>query len=68
MFLTSDNIRALTGRKRYTAQAKWLRNNGFIYRIAADGSPRVLISHVEKVMGGGAKEIRSKPNFDAISH
>lgn len=66
MFLTADNLHVLTGRKRYTAQANWLRNNGFNFRIAADGSPRVLISHVEKVMGGHAIKIRSTPNFDAV--
>jgi len=67
LFLSSDELYYLSGYKKPKRQIAWLRAAGFIFRIAADGHPRVDRSHYEKVMGCApdASSMRTKttPNF-----
>ncbi|WP_367184436.1 DUF4224 domain-containing protein, partial [Ferrovum sp.] len=37
IFLTPDEVKDLTGFQRPSKQIEWLRENGFAYRVAADG-------------------------------
>lgn len=70
MFLDADELRQLTNRVRYSAQAKMLRAMGIEHRKRADGTLVVLRSHVEQVLSGGAttkkKEKKTEPNWDAM--
>ena len=56
MFLTRDELQELTGFKYPSKQIEWLRAEGFIFRVAADGHPRVLQSAVLKILGGQITE------------
>jgi uncharacterized protein DUF4224 len=68
--LTTEELQELTGKKRPSAMARWLRDNGFFFRIAGDGYPRVDRQHYLKVMGGSANPAarrQTEPNFDAMN-
>lgn len=67
--LTRSELIELTGKKRPTAIARWLQDNGFSFRIAADGYPRVDRNHYHLVMcGSQSKSLgrRTEPDFDAM--
>ncbi len=69
MFLTDKELIGLTGYTYPSLQIKWLRANGFTFRIAADGHPRVDRSHYLKLMGGTSEaETRKKtePDFSSL--
>lgn len=51
MFLTQDELQELTAFKIPSKQIQWLKAEGFLFRVAADGHPRVLRSAVEELMG-----------------
>ncbi len=69
MILTDGELHQLTGFTRPTKQAAWLKAQGFTFRVGADGHPKVLKSHVEKVMGGNAQESKksAQPDFSAVA-
>ena len=52
MFLTKEELQALTGRQRRDAQVAALRQMGIEHKIRPDGSPAVLRAHVEELLGG----------------
>ncbi|MDD2753859.1 MAG: DUF4224 domain-containing protein [Candidatus Portnoybacteria bacterium] len=58
MFLNQDEIQTLTGRKRWTAQARWLREHGYHCEINAVGRPVVLRAEVERKLCGIVTESR----------
>lgn len=70
MFLDTSEIRELTQRSRHASQVKVLRSMGIEHRSRPDGSVAVLRSHVEDVLGGGAKISRklanTEPNWSAL--
>jgi len=68
MFLTPDEVQELTGYKYPSKQIQWLQREGFAFRVAADGKPRLLREAVIKALGGkcSVKEKRTEPNWDAI--
>ncbi len=69
LFLTADELRTLTGYQKPAKQIAWLRSQGFILRVAADGHPRVDRSHYLKVMGGTAEtgqHKKTEPNFGPL--
>lgn len=72
MFLTDDDIIALTGKLRSDAQARALDFMGISHKLRPDGSVAVLRAHVEKVFGEGvASKTRRKtqPDWDTpLSH
>ena len=47
MFLTRSEIEELTGYKTPATQTRWLQDNGFLFKIGADGYPRLLLTEVE---------------------
>jgi hypothetical protein len=64
--LSNEELHSLTGYQKPSRQIAWLRAEGFIFRIAADGHPRVDRSHYMKLMGGiahTAQQKRTEPNF-----
>lgn len=66
MFLTIAELVLLTGYKRRGCMIRWLAGNGFLFRIGADGYPRVLEEHVRQQLCGVASRSRNTPNFDAL--
>jgi hypothetical protein len=71
MFLTSDEVQAMTCRIQRSAQAKMLRSMGIVFKQRADGSLAVLRAHAEKEFGAApdrkpkAKEFQ--PNWAAAN-
>lgn len=68
MFLTEAEVADLTGYIKPSKQIQWLMRQGFNFRIAADGHPRVARDHVLKVMGATSGNVRAKtePNFSGV--
>ena len=69
MFLTRDEIAALTNRSRRSAQIRALRHLGIEHKIRPDGSVVVLRAHVEHILGGAAPVQHQKstePNWSAL--
>lgn len=68
MFLTNDQLAELTGFVRPSKQAEWLRREGFEFRVAADGHPRVLEAHVMKLMGVSdtVGKRKTSPDFTSL--
>jgi hypothetical protein len=69
--LTEAELRELTGYKRGKEQARWLKNNGFKFRLDKLGKPRVDRGHYNTKMGStsGARvePASSEPNWSAMS-
>ncbi|MGH8488369.1 MAG: DUF4224 domain-containing protein [Gammaproteobacteria bacterium] len=68
MFLTSGELRELTGYKRPTCMIRWLRENQFVFTVAADGYPRVLSEHVQTRLTNRPASVRALPNFAVLNH
>jgi hypothetical protein len=68
MLLTPDDLRDLTGFIRPSKQIEWLQREGFMYRVAADGHPRVDREHYLKMMGVAdmASKRRTAPDFSTL--
>ena len=68
MFLTAEDLQSLTGFTRPSKQIEWLRGQGFEFRVAADGHPRVLRDHVLRLMGAIdiASRRRTAPDFSSL--
>lgn len=68
MLLTPADLRELTGFSRPSKQIEWLRREGFTFRVAADGHPRVDRAHYLKLMGVTDLDARrrSAPDFSAL--
>ena len=49
--LSPEQLHELTGYKRGAEQARWLKENGFKFRLDRLGKPRVDRSHYETKMG-----------------
>jgi hypothetical protein len=52
--LTPEQLHELTGYKRGIEQARWLKENGFKFRLDRLGRPRVDRAHYEAKMGSKA--------------
>lgn len=68
MFLTEDQLSELTGFIRPSKQIEWLQREGFEFRVAADGHPRVLRDHVFRLMGVTdiAAKRKTAPDFTSV--
>ena len=71
MFLTRNEIQQLTGYKIPSAQIRWLQKNGILFRVGADGYPRILLSEVEFQMLSHTKStkhfsVQETPNFEVL--
>lgn len=70
MFLTRDEVRALTKRIQYSAQTKVLRAMGIEHRVRPDGSLAVLRLHIEQIFGGVSekrRQLSTEPNWGALN-
>jgi len=70
MFLSRDELVEFTGYKNPSSQMRWLQREGFYFRVAADGRPRVLKEAVINTLGGHFIEAergrRAEPLFENI--
>lgn len=69
MILTTDEIAALTGRRRKDAQLRVLRFMGIEHRVRPDGTVAVLRAHVERELGGqgqGKVDREIEPDWSAL--
>lgn len=68
MWMSQEQLFVLTDRKKPSLQIKWLIENNFVFKIGADGGPKVLISHVEEIMGIkiNISKRRKEPNEKAL--
>lgn len=63
-FLTTDEIRELTGKTRYSAQAKWLRERGYKIDQRDDGSVILLLEEMNaKLLSSPAKAGKFKRDW-----
>lgn len=65
MFLTDDELRALTGYQSAAGFVRWLDARGWRYERSRVGKVIVSRAHAEAMMGGGAPKAPG-PNFAAI--
>lgn len=67
MLLTRQQLEQFSGYKARRCQIDWLRQNGIRYLLGGDGWPRVLLSHVETLLGASHAELpRTRPNIKAL--
>jgi hypothetical protein len=67
MFLTPEQIEALTDAKRKDRQIQWLMDNGVRFVLSSAGRPKVLQFEIERVMLGGLVKKRLEPDFKQIN-
>jgi hypothetical protein len=60
LILVSEELEEITGKRRFSAQAKALAMIGISYKLRPDGFPLVSRTHFEQIMGGASK------NRDAV--
>ena len=65
MFLSAADLERLTGYKRPSAQARWLRRHGWKLTVNALGEPVVAIAEYNRRMIGG-RAVSQEPDFGAI--
>lgn len=75
MFLTKDELQALTGGVQTAKMIQWLKDEGFLFRVGLDGLPVVLREHVRAAMGNPGKANKldidltwMKPNGKTAQH
>lgn len=67
MFLTADELEALTGLKRPSAQAKWLAARGWRFDTRADGKLVVLAAEAQRhLCGAPPARQRTTPDLKAL--
>jgi len=67
MFLTTDELRELTGRARPTAQVAWLRRYRWRLALDADGRPKVARAYYEhRMVSEEPPQAATRPDFAAI--
>lgn len=64
MFLKRQEIIELTGYKYRNKQIRWLADHGYKFDVAADGSPKVLITFVEAMLGFASTTKRKAPEVN----
>jgi hypothetical protein len=64
--LTEAELREITKRRRYSAQAKQLRAMGIRFISRPDGFPLVARTHYLSLFGGGKVKTTKMPDLDAL--
>lgn len=62
MFLTAEEIHALTGKVKPSAQIRWLRHQQMAFAVGGDGKPKVLRQLVLTRLGVNERE-RPEPQL-----
>lgn len=64
MLLNPEELQDITGYVRHSAQARWLREHGWMFELAASGRPVVSRSYAELKLGGAISSW--KPDFSGL--
>lgn len=65
MILSPDDLSALTGYIRASAQVRWLRRHGWRFTVNALGRPIVALAEFNRHLVGG-RAVGREPDFGAI--
>lgn len=70
LFLTDEEVQALTDRRARKSQVLVLKSMGIEHRVRPDGSVAILRAHIIKLFDGGSstqsKTKEAVPNWDAM--
>ena len=67
IFLSADEVLALTGYKATAKQVEWLRRKGWRFELTRSKRPIVARKYAEKMLGCGVpEETTYRPNFGAL--
>lgn len=66
MFLTPTEVQRLTGKKRPSAQARWLRSRGYKIDVNGLGEPIVAVAEANRKLVGGTYTRNEEPNWGAL--
>jgi hypothetical protein len=67
MIVPRSDIKTLTGYSRASAQARWLRRNGWKFTVNAVGDPIVALAEFNRRMVGGKVAQQQEPNYEGIN-
>lgn len=67
MFLTALEVERLTGKKRHSAQIRWLRDKGYRIVVNGLGEPILAIAEYNRKAVGGGYARQEEPNWGAMS-
>jgi len=65
-FLTEEELRHITGRRRYRAQIRALTCMGIGYVVRPDGRPIVTRRSREMSVSGSERERAAEPDFSSL--
>jgi hypothetical protein len=69
LFLSISEIERLTGKKRPSAQIRWLINYGYKFAVNGLRQPIVTTEEVGRKLAGGPNTRKQlEPNWDAMAH
>jgi hypothetical protein len=67
MFLSPEEVERLTGRKRYSAQIRWLKDHGYRFTVNGLNQPVVAVAESTRKLVGGTVVRQQEPNWDAMN-
>ncbi len=68
MFLTAEEVARLTGFKRPSAQAVWLKDHGYRFTVNGLNQPVVAVTEVTRKLVGGPAPRQQEPNWEGMRH
>lgn len=66
MFLSPEEIERLTGKKRPSAQVRWLLKKGYKIEVNGLGEPILAVAEYTRKNVGGAVSRQQEPNWAAM--
>ncbi len=66
--LTREEVIRITGRRRKSAQCKWLRDNGIKFKPNALGHPQIGRAYYDQLAGAGStRRQAAEPDWSALN-
>ena len=65
-FLTEEELRHITGRRRYSAQVRALTRMGIGHVVRPDGRPIVTRRSLDMSLSGSAYDRTAEPDFSSL--
>lgn len=66
MFLTAEELVALTGRPQKAMQIAWLRNQAWRFAVNATGHPVVAVAEAQRQLVGGGARVPAQPKWENL--
>jgi hypothetical protein len=67
VFLSASDIERLTGKKRPSAQVRWLRKRGYKIDVNGLGEPILAVAEANRKLVGGTYTRTQEPDWGALS-